>query len=95
MCENDRVVCSFSPRRGVNDCDFSFLSTVHVSALMSCPSRVSVQERVGVGQPERRCVCMCVEQKRSICMAQNVSVLVQRRGAISGPEELDVRPLGL
>lgn len=69
MRENDRVACSFIPRGGgwgVNDCDFSFLSTVHVSALMSCPSRVSVQEGGGGGGREKVCVCMCVEQKRSI-----------------------------
>lgn len=45
--------------------------------------------------PDRRCVHVCVEQKWPIHMAQNVSVLVQRRGAIGGPEQLDVRPLGL
>lgn len=57
MYENDSVVCSFNPRVCVSLC-FSFLSTAHVSTLISCPSRVSME----TGESQRECVCVWVAE---------------------------------
>lgn len=88
MCAVRTGGCSLSPRVRGRDCGFS------VNCTCVGLHELSFQGRGG-GGCQTEGVCVCVGQKWPIHVGQNVSVLVQRRGAIGGPEQLDVRPLGL